>query len=75
LIKILQRKKSDDAGSDKFLLPVGRESKVAMAWTMTSYHGLDDVPVDPPGTLVGLYGDCVVVDKSSAQSRRRVYFQ
>jgi hypothetical protein len=31
-----------------------------------TYHGLDDVPVDSPGALVGLNGDGVVVDKSSA---------
>jgi hypothetical protein len=33
---------------------------------LNTYHGLNDVPVDAAGTLVGLNRDGVVVDKSSA---------
>ena len=30
-----------------------------------TYHGLNDVPVDPPGALVGLDRDGVMVDEPS----------
>ena len=36
------------------------------------YHGLNDVPVDPPGALVGLDRDGVVVDKPSTKASQTV---